>query len=107
VAAFRAALDEKLTLAGHAYRDLAADPRLELPWRPDLSVVAFRLRDGGDDANLRLLASINADGRIFISSTRIAGRVTLRLCILSHRTHRDRVDHALSIIHRAARHLLP
>jgi aromatic-L-amino-acid decarboxylase len=68
-------------------------------------VVAFRLRDG-DDANLRLLAGINADGRIFISSTRIAGRVTLRLCILSHRTHRDHVDHALSVIHRAARPLL-
>jgi aromatic-L-amino-acid decarboxylase len=102
VAAFRDALDEKLTLARDAHRDLAADPRLELPWPPDLSVVAFRLRDGGDDANLRLLAKINADGRIFTSSTRIAGRVTLRLCILSHRTHREHVDQALAIIHQAA-----
>ena len=102
VAAFRDALDEKLTLARHAYRDLAADPRLELPWAPDLSVVTFRLRDGGDEANLRLLAAINADGRIFTSSTRIAGRVTLRLCILSHRTHREHVDQALALIHRAA-----
>jgi aromatic-L-amino-acid decarboxylase len=65
-------------------------------------VVPFRLRDGGDDANLRLLAKINADGRIFISSTRIAGRVTLRLCILSHRTHREHVSQAVAIIHRAA-----
>jgi aromatic-L-amino-acid decarboxylase len=101
VAAFRDALDEKLTLARDAYRDLAADPRLDVPWAPDLSVVAFRLRDGGDDANLRLLARINADGRIFTSSTRIAGRVTLRLCVLSHRTHRDHVGQALAIIHQA------
>jgi aromatic-L-amino-acid decarboxylase len=102
VAAFRDALDEKLTLAQEAYRDLAADPRLEVPWAPDLSVVAFRLRDGGDDANLRLLAKINADGRIFTSSTRINARVTLRLSILSHRTHREHVNQALAIIHQAA-----
>lgn len=102
VAAFRDTLDEKLTLAGHAYRDLAGDTRLELPWRPDLSTVAFRPREGGDDASRRLLGRINADGRIFVSSTRIGGRVTLRLCILSHRTHREHVDRALGIIHQAA-----
>jgi hypothetical protein len=27
----------------------------------------------------------------------------LRMCILSHRTHREHVDQALDIIHRAAR----
>ena len=105
VAAFRDALDEKLTLARDAYRDLAADTRLELPWRPDLSTVAFRPREGGDAAGLRLLGQINADGRIFVSSTRIQDRLTLRLCILSHRTHREHVEQAVSIIHAAARAL--
>jgi aromatic-L-amino-acid decarboxylase len=105
VAAFRDALDEKLTLARDAYRDLAADTRLELPWRPDLSTVAFRPREGGDAAGLRLLGQINADGRIFISSTRIQDRLTLRLCILSHRTHREHAEQAVSIIHAAAKAL--
>jgi len=36
---------------------------------------------------------------VFLSSTRIGGRLTLRLCILSHRAH---VDQALAVIHAAA-----
>jgi len=103
VGAFRAALDEKLDLAAHAHADLARDPRLELPWPPDLSTVAFRLRGGDDDANLRFLDRINASGHVFSSSTRVGGRVLLRLCILSHRTHLVHVDQALQIIHAAAR----
>jgi aromatic-L-amino-acid decarboxylase len=103
VGAFRAALDEKLDLAAHAQADLARDPRLELPWPPDLSTVAFRLRRGDDDANLRFLDRINASGHVFSSSTRVGGRVMLRLCILSHRTHLGHVDRALQVIHAAAR----
>jgi aromatic-L-amino-acid decarboxylase len=100
---FRDALDEKLDLAAHAHRDLAGDARLELPWTPDLSTVAFRLRRGGDDDARRLLGRINATGTVFLSSTRIHDRVTLRLCILSHRTHREHVDQALDVIHAAVR----
>ena len=103
VGAFRAALDEKLDLAAHAHAELARDPRLELPWPPDLSTVAFRLRRGDDDANLRFLDRINTSGRVFSSSTRVGGRVLLRLCILSHRTHLVHVDRALQVIHAAAR----
>jgi len=103
VGAFRAALEEKLDLAAHAHAELARDPRLELPGPPDLSTVAFRLHDGDDHANLRLLDRINASGDVFSSSTRVGGRVLLRLCILSHRTHLVHVDRALQIIHAAAR----
>jgi aromatic-L-amino-acid decarboxylase len=102
VGAFRAALDEKLDLAAHAHADLARDPRLELPWPPDLSTVTFRLRRGDDDANLRFLDRINASGHVFSSSTRVGGRVLLRLCILSHRTHLVHIDRALQVIHEAA-----
>ena len=103
VAAFRAALDEKLDLAAHAYRDLAADANLELPWAPDLSTIVFRGKGGGDDANRRLLGDINATGEAFLSSTRIRDKTTLRLCVLSHRTHREHLDPMLAVIHAAAR----
>lgn len=105
VAAFRAALDEKLDLAAHAYQDLAADPDLELPWTPDLSTIAFRRTGGDDEANRRLLGDINATGEVFLSSTRIADKTTLRLCVLSHRTHREHLDPMLAAIHSAARKL--
>jgi aromatic-L-amino-acid decarboxylase len=102
VSAFREALDEKLDLAEHLYEGLKAVPELELPWQPELTVVPFRLRDGDDEANRRLLDAINASKRVFLSSTVVEGRFTLRACILSHRTHRDRIDECIEIVERAA-----
>ncbi|HEX6331119.1 MAG TPA: aminotransferase class V-fold PLP-dependent enzyme [Actinomycetota bacterium] len=102
VGAFREALDEKLDLAEHLYSGLSDVPEIELPWRPELSIVPFRLRGGDDDANRRLLEAINDSKRVFLSSTVIHGRFTLRACILSHRTHRDRVDECIDIVRRAA-----
>ena len=102
VSAFREALDEKLDLAEHLYEELKADPNLELPWSPELSIVAFRLRDADEEANRRLLDAINASKRVFLSSTNIEGRFTIRVCILSHRTHRERIDECVRIVRRAA-----
>jgi aromatic-L-amino-acid decarboxylase len=101
VQAFREALDEKIDLAEHLDRELRADERLELPWRTQLTVTPFRLRDGDDAANRALLDRINASKRVFLSSTLVEGRYTLRVCIVSHRTHRDRVDECIEIVRRA------
>jgi aromatic-L-amino-acid decarboxylase len=104
VAAFRDALDEKLDLAAYAHGELAGSGGLELPWAPDLSIVAFRLPGGeaANGANQALLARVNAGRRVHISSTLVGGVVTLRLCIISHRTHHDRVAEAVEVIVREA-----
>src|SRR3954447_16717442 len=99
--AFRAALDEKLDLARAVHDALAADPRLVVPWEPALSIVAFRLHDGDAAANRAFLERINASRRVFLSSTVVDGQFTLRVCVLSHRTHRDRIDEAIEIIRKA------
>jgi aromatic-L-amino-acid decarboxylase len=57
---------------------------------------------GDDAANKRLLGAINASGRVFLSSTIVEGRFMVRACILSHRTHRDRIDECMEIVRRAA-----
>ena len=101
VSAFRDALDEKLDLARVLHDGLCEIPELELPWEPELTVVPFRLVDGDDEANKRVLARINASGRVFMSSTIVQDRFTIRACILSHRTHRDRIDECIDIIGRA------
>ena len=101
VAAFRRALDEKLDLAQIIFRGLADDGRFEV-WEPQLSIVPFRLRDRDDDANRALLERINASGRMYLSSTVVDGRFMLRVCVLSHRTHRVRIDEAVEIIRAAA-----
>jgi len=102
VAAFRQALDEKLDLAAEAYETLSADPRIDVAWRPDLTVAVFSLRDGDEAAQQEWLRRINASGRIFLSSTRVDDRFVLRLCVLCHRTHADRIREAVDIIVRTA-----
>ncbi|HEX2031155.1 MAG TPA: aminotransferase class I/II-fold pyridoxal phosphate-dependent enzyme [Actinomycetota bacterium] len=102
VAAFREGLDEKLDLTAVLYEGLRDIPELEVPWEPQLTVVAFRSRSG-DDATRRLLERINASKRVFLSSTMIDGRFVIRACIVSHRTHRDRIEEAIEIVRAAAR----
>ena len=106
VAAFREALDEKLDLAQVVVEALEADPNIEVCWRPQLSTVAFRLAgDADDDRQAEFLRRINASKRVFLSSTRIHGRYVLRICIVSHRTHRDRIDECIEIVAKAAAEL--
>ncbi|HVR18473.1 MAG TPA: pyridoxal-dependent decarboxylase [Polyangiaceae bacterium] len=92
---FRDALDEKLDLAAHAYRELSRDDRLELLDEPQLTTLVFRPRHG--DANA-LLEAVNASGRAFLSSTVLDGKVTVRMCILGFRTERRHVDDAIAAI---------
>ncbi|MFD4460154.1 pyridoxal phosphate-dependent decarboxylase family protein [Nocardia sp. NPDC058480] len=98
VAAFRGTLEEKLDLARMMYQELRSDPRLDLPWPPDLSIVAFRLTDGDDADHQDFLQRVQATGRVSLSSARIDGRIALRLCVLSHRVHREHIHDALAAI---------
>jgi aromatic-L-amino-acid decarboxylase len=99
---FRRALDEKLDLAQELDATLRADPLLEVPYATQLTVTAFRLRDGDDRANEELLARINATKRVFLSSTILDDRFSIRVCIVSHRTHADRIRECADIIREAA-----
>jgi aromatic-L-amino-acid decarboxylase len=109
VAAFREQLGEKLALARWAYGMLRDDPRFELLDEPQLSVVAFRLRAPAEEADRlgpELLRRVNARRRVFLSSTRIGGRYALRICVLSFRTHEDRVRDAVLALKEEAGTLL-
>jgi aromatic-L-amino-acid decarboxylase len=101
LAAFRAALDEKLDLAAHAADALRAMPGVEVVAEPQLSIVAFRLVLPGLDAealnrlNRDLLVRVNARQRVHLSGTVLGGAFVLRICVLSFRTHRERLDEGL------------
>jgi aromatic-L-amino-acid decarboxylase len=109
VAAFRAQLTEKLALARHAYARLLGEPWFAPFDEPQLSVVAFTARPtatSGRDANAfgaELVRRVNARRRVFLSSTTIDGRYVARLCVLSFRTHMDRVDEAVDALIEEAR----
>ena len=109
VAAFREQLAEKLSLARWACEQLRDDPRFEVLDEPQLSIVAFRLRAPEAEAERlspELLRRVNARKRVFLSSTRIAGRYALRICVLSFRTHEDRVRDAVLALKEEAGDLL-
>jgi aromatic-L-amino-acid decarboxylase len=101
VAAWRNALDEKLDLAEFTYESLSASPGLDVPWGPDLSIVAFAPSATSPEAANTLLERINASGRVFVSSTSIDRRAYLRFCILSHRTSRERIEEAIELVQKA------
>jgi aromatic-L-amino-acid decarboxylase len=97
---FRACLEEKLLLAKYFHceiQKLGFVSDLE----PELSVVTYRFepRTGdADEFNKQLLEAVVADGRVFISSTVLNGRYTLRFACLAFRTHLSTVDMLLGIL---------
>jgi len=97
VDAFRAAQTEKLLLARYLHSRLAEIPAIDPGPVPELSVVAFRHR-GGDPASEKLLAHLQAEGRILLSGTRVEGVFHLRAAILCFRTHVEHVDVAMEAI---------
>jgi glutamate/tyrosine decarboxylase-like PLP-dependent enzyme len=108
VGPFRAALEEKLLLARYFHEKLLLEDGFEVGPPPDLSIVTFRYlpRRGDPDAfNRRLIDAVQRDGRVFISSTTIEGRFTLRLAVLSLRTHLETVDLAIEILREKAKRL--
>jgi aromatic-L-amino-acid decarboxylase len=98
---FREQLDEKLDLAAYAAAELHKIEGIEVVAEPQLSILAFRA--AGDDArNREVLRRINERKRVMLTPAVVGGRFVIRICIVSHRTHRDRVDMALEDIRRAA-----
>lgn len=108
VAAFRAAQSEKIRLARYFHARLAEKAGWEVGAPPDLSIVAFRHRAEGRDANafnVRLLRRVQEEGRVFLSGTRLAGEDWLRCAILSFRTHIEHVEETVDALERAAAHV--
>jgi len=107
IAPFRRNLDEKLDLAGWATEQLRQIDGIEIVAEPQLSLLAFRLDRpglGNDDLNRlneEFLERINAPGRVYLTATTLHGVFTLRICVLSFRTHMDRMEMALEDIREA------
>lgn len=100
--AFREALSEKLALARELHDGLVRQPGIEVLDEPQLSIVAFRARRGPGETlaawnarNEAWMDAINARGRVMVSSTLLdtseGPAFTPRACVLSFRTHRDRI----------------
>ncbi len=98
--AFSAALAEKLLLARHVHEHLGAAPEIEVGPSPDLSIVTFRPRtsEPGDHAAEQLASSLQRHGEVFLTTTRLDGRLVLRMAVGSFRTHLADVDTAVDVV---------
>ena len=117
---FRAMLDEKLDLAAWAADQVRGLPGVRLVAAPELSLFAFRWEPrrasgAGDRArvdreNRLLLQRVNAGQRVFLTGVEVpdpeaggAPIFVIRVCVLSFRTHRARVEEAVEAIRTAIR----
>lgn len=101
LAAFRAAAEEKLWLARYFWEELPKLPHVERGSFPDLSIVLYRFLPSGWDPNEfneQLTSRLHADGRVFLSSTRINGDFFLRMVVLSFRSHKRTIDLCLQML---------
>jgi glutamate/tyrosine decarboxylase-like PLP-dependent enzyme len=97
---FKACVEEKLLLAKYFHKKIKALGFVS-EIEPELSVVVYRYPFKKGDANLlnkKLVEAVQKDGRIFISSTMLNGKYTLRFACLAFRTHKKTVDTLLRVI---------
>jgi aromatic-L-amino-acid decarboxylase len=105
---FRQQLEEKLDLATWAAAELHKIAGIEVVAEPQLSIVGFRLvkADADLDAlNHDLIARINARQRVMLTGAIVDSKFVIRICVVSHRTHRDRMDMCIEDIRAAVESL--
>lgn len=71
---------EHVRLAQEFARWVRADDRFEMAAPVPLNLVCFRDRRG-DDANQQLMDRLNRSGDLFLTHTRLNGKLTLRFCV--------------------------
>jgi glutamate/tyrosine decarboxylase-like PLP-dependent enzyme len=101
--AIRSAIDTGINLAAHAESLLRQDPFFEILSPAQLGIVCFRVHPPGvdhpaalDRMNEQINTAINRLGRHFISSTRLGGQFSLRICVLGFRTTRHDIDELIA-----------
>ena len=108
VEGLQAIIRRHVALAGELAGWVDAAPDFERMAPVPFGLVCFRYRPPGtsegalDTLNERLLAAVNATGRVFMTHTRLGGRYTIRLVIGQRATERRHVEEAWRLIREAA-----
>jgi aromatic-L-amino-acid decarboxylase len=84
---------EHVRLAQQFATWVSGDARFELAAPAQLNLVCFRLR-AGDSANQQLMDLLNGSGDLFLTHTKLDGKLTLRLCVGQANTQARHVERA-------------
>lgn len=95
---YRAAIAEKRALAVRAAEEVARIPGIVMDAWPQLSLFAFHVEGPAlttqaarNEATRRLMERVTARGRVMLTGCTVDGRHLARVCVLSFRTHQDRM----------------
>lgn len=80
------------------------DSRFELAAPAPLNLVCFRHK-GGDEINQALMDRLNRSGDLYLTHTKLDGKLTLRLCVGQTNTEAHHVERAWERIQEEATHL--
>jgi aromatic-L-amino-acid decarboxylase len=69
------------------------DSRFELAAPVPLNLVCFRHK-AGDEANQTIMERLNRSGDLFLTHTKLGGKLTLRLCVGQTQTEARHVERA-------------
>jgi aromatic-L-amino-acid/L-tryptophan decarboxylase len=84
---------EHVRLAQEFAGRVRGDARFEIAAPAKLNLVCFRLRSG-DQANQLLMDRLNASGDLYLTHTKLDGKLTLRLCVGQTNTQARHVERA-------------
>jgi aromatic-L-amino-acid decarboxylase len=99
VEGLQSAIREHIRLGKRFAAHVASDRRFEIVAPVPFSSVCFRLKTT-DEENQSLIDRVNATGKIFISQTRLNGKLTIHFTVGNLRTTEDHVDAAWDLIRR-------
>jgi len=95
---------EHVRLAQQFVEWVRSDSRFELAAPAKLNLVCFRLRYG-DQANQTLMDRLNGSGDLYLTHTKLDGKLTLRLCVGQTNTEARHVERAWQRIRQEAARL--
>ena len=103
--AFRRAIDRSLDLADLVRERVAEHPNLSIVAPPSLSVTCIRrtfpeASDAQDEdrLNCAIAAEVERSGIGLVTTTRVEGRIAIRLCVLCHTTTPEHVRAVVDLI---------
>jgi glutamate/tyrosine decarboxylase-like PLP-dependent enzyme len=107
---YRQLISRDIALAKTLQAKIAAHADFELIAAGPLSVTCFRYAPPGlNDLNIlnrRIAETIQREGRVFLTTTELNGKVTLRACIVNFRTTEADLDILLDVLTEAGQRVL-
>ena len=105
----REMIQKDIDLADYLSSQVQGSSDFELKGRSQLAISCFQYKGALTDPsaieefNKKLIPALEADGRVFITSTRLYGEFVLRACLINHRKTKETTDYLLEVIRDVAK----